>query len=281
MEDDVTMPAQATRAAAAEHGPKRPAAPRGGRAYAVMLFTAAALFILATAYMQFDPMDILLQPQNFIDFLTQDFFPPKFSSLSKNLDTLLITAQMALGSSFLSAVFAFFTSLLGSKYTVRVLWLNRVVRGVASFFRNIPPLVWAFILFMSLGVGTGVGFVALTIVTYGFLVRAFIETIDEVSTGPLEALTACGAGFWQKVVHAVLPSCLQGFISWFLYCVEVNIRDSSIIGMVGGGGIGLVMLTYLKQFKYQSASALILAVAALIIGVDWLTGYLRRKVEAL
>ncbi len=254
---------------------------RGGSAYTIILLAAAILFILATAYTQFNPIDILLSSQNFTTFITQDFLPPKIGSLYNNLGTILTTAEMAVGSSFIAAILALFTSIFGSKHTLHVPAINRIIRGFASFFRNIPPLVWAFILFMSLGVGTDVGFVALFIVTFGFLVRAFIETIDEVSVDALEALTACGAGFWQKIFHGMLPSCLQGFISWFLYCIEVNIRDSTIIGMVGGGGIGLVMITYMKQFHYQNASALILMVAVLIIGVDRLTEFLRKKVDAL
>ena len=106
--------------------------------------------------------------------------------------------------------------------------------GFATFLRNIPALVWAFILFSSLGIGTGVGFVALCITSFAFLVRAFVETMEDVSQDCVESLQAVGASFPQRVSQAILPSCLSGFLSWFLYSVEVNIRASTIVGMVGG-----------------------------------------------
>jgi phosphonate transport system permease protein len=253
--------------------------PRGGRVYTVILFVAVLSFLLSTAFTSYNPIDILSQPQNFIDFVTQDFWPVDMGTMLENLDTIAMTIEMAIGAAFVSALLAFVTAVFGSKYTTPWQPLTKITRGFASFLRNIPSLVWAFILFMSLGVGTGVGFVALSIATYSFLVRSFIETIDEVSNDAIEALTASGASFWQVVFGAVVPSCMQGFMSWFLYCIEVNIRDSTIIGMVGGGGIGMVLLTYIKSFHYHQAGGIIFGIAAMVIIVDLLTNYLRKKVE--
>ena len=147
-----------------------------------------------------------------------------------------------------------------------------------TFLRNIPTLVWAFILFSSLGIGTGVGFIALLISTFAFMTRAFIEVIDEVSCDAMEGLTACGGTFWQKVCQGIVPTCLTQFIAWFLYCIELNIRASTIVGMVGGGGIGLVLFSYIKSFNYAGAAGIILVIAAMVIMVEFLTNYLRRKV---
>ena len=103
--------------------------------------------------------------------------------------------------------------------------VTRTIRGFATFLRNIPTLVWAFILFSSLGIGTGVGFIALLISTFAFMTRAFIEVIDEVSCDAMEGLTACGGTFWQKVCQGIVPTCLTQFIAWFLYCIELNKRS--------------------------------------------------------
>lgn len=150
--------------------------------------------------------------------------------------------------------------------------------GVCHFSEDIPTLVWAFILFSSLGIGTGVGFIALLISTFAFMTRAFIEVIDEVSCDAMEGLTACGGTFWQKVCQGIVPTCLTQFIAWFLYCIELNIRASTIVGMVGGGGIGLVLFSYIKSFNYAGAAGIILVIAAMVIMVEFLTNYLRRKV---
>ena len=73
------------------------------------------------------------------------------------------------------------------------------------------------------------------------------------------------------------PSCLSGFLSWFLYCVEVNIRASTIVGMVGGGGVGLPLFSYIKSFQYDIALSIILLVAVMVIVVDQITNKLRKE----
>ena len=119
---------------------------------------------------------------------------------------------------------------------------------------------------------------ALLITSFAFMVRAFVETIEDVSQDCVESLQAVGAGFWQRVWQAILPSCLNGFLSWFLYCIEVNIRASTIVGMVGGGGVGLTLFSYIKGFQYDIAFSIILLIAAMVIVVDRITGKLRKEI---
>ena len=109
------------------------------------------------------------------------------------------------------------------------------------------------------------------------MVRAFVETMEDVSQDCVESLQAVGATFPQRVAQAILPSCLSGFLSWFLYCVEVNIRASTIVGMVGGGGVGLTLFSYIKSFRYDIALTIILLIAAMVIVVDQITGKLAKR----
>ena len=144
--------------------------------------------------------------------------------------------------------------------------------------RNIPPLVWAFILVAAFGIGTAVGILSLVIATTGSLTRFFIEILDEAAKETMEPLQAAGAAMPAIIARALLPAAMPGFIAWILYCVELNIRSSTILGMVGAGGIGLLLMGYIKQFNYAAASTAILAVAALIIAVNLLTDYLRKQI---
>lgn len=184
---------------------------------------------------------------------------------------------LAMSATTVAAILAFFVALFGSEKVSPFPRFAKVVRGFATFLRNIPALVWAFILFSSLGIGTGVGFVALCITSFAFMVRAFVETMEDVSQDCVESLQAVGATFPQRVAQAILPSCLSGFLSWFLYCVEVNIRASTIVGMVGGGGVGLTLFSYIKSFRYDIALTIILLIAAMVIVVDQITGKLRKE----
>lgn len=256
-------------------------ASRQKRLYTGLLIAAVILFILTTLYTEFNPMTLIQNGDAFAEFITEDFLPPalpKSSRIPGVLSSILVTLALALSSTTIAAVFAFFTALFGSEKVSPFPKLAKVVRGFATFLRNIPALVWAFILFSSLGIGTGVGFAALFITSYAFMVRAFVETMEDVSQDCVESLQAVGASFPQRVAQAILPSCLNGFLSWFLYCIEVNIRASTIVGMVGGGGVGLTLFTYIKGFQYDVALSIILMIAAMVIIVDRITGRLRKEI---
>lgn len=250
------------------------------RMYTGFLIAALVLFVLCSILTGFNPAVLAANRDAFWEFITQDFLPPalpKASRIPGVLDSVLVTLALAVSSTSVAAILAFLVALFGSEKVSPFPKAARFVRGFATFLRNIPALVWAFILFSSLGIGTGVGFAALCITSFAFLVRAFVETMEDVSQDCVESLLTVGASFPQRVSQAILPSCLSGFLSWFLYSVEVNIRASTIVGMVGGGGVGLTLFSYIKSFQYDIALSIILLIAAMVIAVDQITNKLRKE----
>lgn len=248
-----------------------------------MLAAAVLLFFACTYLTGFNPWILAKNGDSFVQFIAEDFLPPalpKADRIPGIFSGILVTLALALSATTAAAVAAFFVSLFGSEKISPFPGAARFVRGAATFLRNIPALVWAFILFSSLGIGTGVGFIALFITSFAFMVRAFVETMEDVSQDCVESLLTVGAGFWQRVFQAILPSCISGFLSWFLYCMEVNIRASTIVGMVGGGGVGLTLFSYIKGFYYDIALSIILLIAAMIILVDRITGRLRKELAS-
>ena len=250
--------------------------------YTSVIVVIIAFFILTSLYTGFNPMVLIENSDAFVSFVTEDFFPPalpKASRILGILSSVVVTLALAMSSTTIAAIAAFFAALFGSEKVSPFPGMAKVVRGFATFLRNIPALVWAFILFSSLGIGTGVGFAALFITSFAFMIRAFVETMEDVSQDCVESLLAVGGTFPQRVAQAILPSCINGFLSWFLYCIEVNIRASTIVGMVGGGGVGLTLFSYLKGFQYDIAFSIILLIAAMVIVVDRITGKLRKEIE--
>lgn len=251
------------------------------RLYTGFLVVALVLFVLCSWLTNFNVMTLIANGDAFWEFITEDFLPPalpRSSRIPGVLSSVLVTLALAMSATTIAAILAFFVSLFGSERVSPFPRAAKFVRGFATFLRNIPALVWAFILFSSLGIGMGVGFVALCITSFAFMVRAFVETMEDVSQDCVESLQAVGATFPQRVSQAILPSCLSGFLSWFLYCVEVNIRASTIVGMVGGGGVGLTLFSYIKSFQYDIALSIILLIAAMVIVVDQITGKLRKEI---
>jgi phosphonate transport system permease protein len=248
------------------------------RTSVVFLIVLLVLFGLSTGFTRFNPIGALLSQGEFWNFILGDFVPPSPGRLESLFRAAMQTIYMALASTGLSTVLALLLSFWGTAAITRSRIINSLVRAFASILRNIPPLVWAFILVAAFGIGTVVGILSLIISTTGYLTRFFIEILDEAAEDTMEPLLSAGAAMPAIISQALIPAAMPGFIAWILYCVELNIRASTILGMVGAGGIGLLLMGYIKQFNYAAASTAILAVAVLIIAVNLLTGYLRKQI---
>jgi phosphonate transport system permease protein len=248
------------------------------RASFIFVSVLVIVFVLSTGFTGFNPLSALLAQGEFWNFILADFLPPSLGKWEALLRAVIQTLSMAIASTAVAAVLALGLALPGTAAICRVPLAGTIVRGFASILRNIPDLVWAFILVAAFGIGTVVGILALIISTTGQLTRFFIETLEEAASENMEPLLSAGASMPPVILQAVLPAALPGLIAWILYSVELNIRASTILGMVGAGGIGLLLMGYIKQYNYAAASTAIIAVGLIIIAVNLLTDYLRKLI---
>lgn len=244
----------------------------------ISLGMVLVLFLVASLFTEYKPWEFITNMENFWSFIFQDLFPPSMPEPMTILEGVIQTVSMAVVATLMAALCSGILAFLGSKATCPWMPLRKIIRFFASIQRNIPSMIWVFILIMAFGIGNVVGILALLIQSCGFLTRAFIETLDEVGDEKLEIIKAVGGGRMTMIVQVLIPSCMVGMISWVLYGLELNIRSSTLVGAVGGGGIGLIMMGYIKLFRYHSAMATILLIAAIVIFVDMLTNLLRKKV---
>ena len=196
----------------------------------------------------------------------------------KILNKLIETALLSVAVTVLAAIFAFFFSLFGSKVTGFHGLLNRAVRIIAAFFRNVPDVVWAMLLMFSFGQNILTGFFALFFTTFGMLTRAFIEKIDEASASCIEALHASGANFIQTVFQGIIPSVIPGIVTWVLYMIETNIRSSTLIGILTATGIGYLFDMYYKRLDFSSASLVVLLIIAMTILIEMISNQVRKVI---
>lgn len=158
---------------------------------------------------------------------------------------------------------------------------NGIVRGVirifANIFRNVPMIAWALLLLLSFKQNEFTGFLALFLATFGQITRFFLDTLDEIPSGPIEALHSCGASFWQIVFQAGLPLAVAELMSWTLYMVETNIREATLVGLLTGTGIGFVFNLYYASFRYDCAGLVILATIVLVLVVEAISNAARRS----
>jgi phosphonate transport system permease protein len=194
--------------------------------------------------------------------------------LSKLLQTIVVSVM----ATVFATVCAFAFAILGSSATRPHPSLLVVARAVGSLFRNIPVVAWAMILLLSFGQSLLTGLLALFFATFGFLVRSFLETIDETSQSSVEALHASGATWLQTVFQAVLPSTLPQVLSWMLYMVETNIRDATLVGILTGTGIGFTFDLYYNALNYRAAGLVVVSIVIVVLLIENTSNLIRRVI---
>jgi len=235
----------------------------------ILVFTSAKINVITAAKSM---------PELFA-FFGNNFLPPNFGAVRSYVPLLFQTIIFAIMGTYISAVLAFVFGLLISPKTNRVKWLRAAVLFVMSFLRNVPFLVWAALLVYIFGIGNMVGLIALIFATLGFLSRSYAESINEIPDSKLEALKACGGSQLQILIHGLIPEFVPSWINWTLFSFEINLRASVILGMVGAGGIGIMIQTNIRLFKYREAFALILVLILLIVTTELGTSKLRKHIR--
>ena len=208
-------------------------------------------------------------------------FYPDAKSL-KNLPDILFklrdTVLMSIASTSVGAVFSICLALLGSRVTRVSKVFTVIARGIASFFRNVPLVAWAMILMFAFSQSALTGFLALFLGSLGYLTRAFMEAIDEVSDNSVEALKAVGASHFHIIFQAVLPSSMPQIVSWLLFMIETNIRDATLVGILTGTGIGFLFDVYYKSFNYHAASLVVVVAVIMVLIVEKISNNVRRMI---
>ncbi|MEJ5241697.1 MAG: phosphonate ABC transporter, permease protein PhnE [Anaerolineales bacterium] len=195
---------------------------------------------------------------------------------------IFITIFMALLSTTIATIIAAPLSFLAaSNITRRGCFGSAIYYLSRSFFniiRSYDPLVMATVFAFWLGYGPFAGVLALTVVTIASLGKLFSEAVESIDAGPIEALQAAGANRLQTVRYAVIPQIVPDFISFIIYHWDINVRISTIIGYVGGGGIGFYLSQRINGFEYNQAGTALWAIVIVVWAMDFLSAEVRKRV---
>lgn len=222
------------------------------------------IFLCASIISNFWPWEFLTDLSNLWTFISKDIIPIKIN-LSLVWASLKITINLAVSSTFFSFIISFVLAILSSNILNISKLLSKTIRFSATLGRSIPEIVLAYILFATIGIGITSAFLALTIITTSFLLRMLVTVIDGIEPEQFYAIDAVGGTAYDKVIHVIIPMLIDNIILWVIYNIEVNIRSSTIVGIVGGGGIGILLFYYVKSFQYNYAAGVILCIAVIII----------------
>jgi phosphonate transport system permease protein len=152
-----------------------------------------------------------------------------------------------------------------------------VSRTVMNFVRAVEPLVWALIFISWVGIGPFAGVLALWVHSVAALTKLYSEQIESIDPGPMDAITATGASTLQVLRYGVVPQVIPPFLSFTIYRWDINVRMSTIIGFVGGGGIGFLLQQNIALLDYRAAAAQMLAIAIVVATMDYASSRLRER----
>ena len=205
------------------------------------------------------------------------FWPPALPGgqwtalLNAALETLAMSAIGTLAAALLGLALALPAS---GRWGATALAISRLLLNA---LRAIPELVWAMLMVLAAGLGPNAGTLALALHTAGVLGRLFAEALENTPSSSADALRMAGASRLQAFLYGTLPNLWPQLLAYTLYRWENNIRMASVLGFVGAGGLGQMLYVHLSLFQESHASAVILAILLLVIGVDGLSQWLRQR----
>jgi phosphonate ABC transporter permease subunit PhnE len=155
--------------------------------------------------------------------------------------------------------------------------LYNVTRTILNALRSIEPLIMGIVFVIWVGIGPFAGVLALALHSIASLGKLYSEQIESIDTGPIEALQSTGANRLQTIMYAVLPQIIPPYISFTMYRWDINVRMSTIIGFVGGGGIGFLLQQQINLLRYRDAGVAVLAIAIVVSVLDYASAAIRER----
>ena len=217
----------------------------------------------------------------------RDFFPPNLAWESEGLfapplqlagEAVVVTLQIALLGTAIGATVALVFGLLGAE-NLTPRWLHHSIKIALAMLRSIPVVLLAFLFFYALGFGALPGVVAIAIHSMGMLGKLFAEEFEGVDSEVWEAMDSVGANWLQKVRYAVWPQVASQICSLTLFRVEMNLRDSTVLGFVGIVGLGKVIDNYRKALDWPSVCTMVIATILVVLVVDQVSYQIRRRLK--
>jgi phosphonate transport system permease protein len=210
--------------------------------------------------------------------LFSGFLQPDFTSRWDDIKQGLIES---LTMTVCATVFGLILALpigLGAARNVAPFWLYGICRSVIALARAFQEIIVAILFVAMFGFGTFAGFLTLSVSTIGFLSKLIADDIEEIDPAQVEAIRATGGGFWQVMDYAVMSQVMPRFVGLTAYKVDINFRESSVIGIVGAGGIGATLNTALDRYEFDSAAAILLIIIGIVMLCEYASGWIRKAV---
>ena len=260
-------------------GPASPGDP--GRVAFRPNWTARLGWVLLALYVIYAAGQLGFAPERFASglshgrqFLTR-MFPPNFSRWELIQSGIVESLQIAVIATVAGIAVALPIGFLAARNLMPP-WVTWPTRVLIALCRSFHPIIVAILFVKAIGFGALAGVMALIVASIGFIAKLFAEAIEEISLKQVEAVRATGAGFLSVLIMGVQPQVLPRFIGFATYQLDSNLRNSTMVGIVGGGGIGATLFTAYQRFDFDVVLAILIVIVGLIMVAEIVSGWARK-----
>ena len=202
--------------------------------------------------------------------------PPKWEYIAQLGRPIWDTVNIATLGTLIALVLAVPVAFLAARNTTpSAVFIRPIALLIIVSTRSINSLIWALLLIAVIGPGVFAGIVAIAIRSIGFCAKLLYEAIEEIDTLQVEAITATGASRWQVMAYGIVPQILPAFAGIAVFRWDINIRESTVLGLVGAGGIGLQLSSSLNVLAWPQVSLILIVILAAVVISEWVSAKVR------
>lgn len=248
-----------------------------------LLLLALAMFFASALFTQVDLVRLVTNASA-TTRIWQRVFNPDWSILPLGFRLLIVTLYMAFMATLFGVLVAVPLSFLAARNLTRG-WIGRiiytVIRVVLSIVRSIEPIIWAiiFVVWVRTGNAPFAGTLALFVHSVADLGKLYSERLESIDPGPVEAIRATGANPLQVILYGIVPQIVNPYLSFTIYRWDINVRMATIIGLVGGGGIGQRLIQLTRNWVWDQAIVLMLIIMVVVWAMDYSSSRLRERLN--
>lgn len=211
---------------------------------------------------------------NGADFINR-MFPPNFTRYNLLIEGLLESLQIGVIATTAGVLLSLPLGFLAARNLMPT-WVTWIARGIIVLCRSFHPVIVAILFVKAVGFGALAGVLALIVASVGFIAKLFAEAIEEISLKQIEAVRSTGASFPNIILFGVLPQVMGRFIGFISYQLDSNLRNSTMVGLVGAGGIGGTLFAAFQRFDYDFVAAILISIIAVIMAGEGLNNIMRK-----
>ncbi|MDV3129586.1 phosphonate ABC transporter, permease protein PhnE [Mycobacterium sp. 21AC1] len=257
-----------------------PAQSNPGRDRAVRFaFTGLLIGACVAAFvvLRINPLSLLTWVGPSIEIFTR-MVPPNFDALGSELFSAAAqTVAIGVVSTAIGIVLSVPVGILAARNVTPHPALYWAARTWILLVRAVPELILAVVFVAALGLGPIAGTCALAIGSVGFLAKLVADAVEEIDPGPMEAVLSVGGGWWKTLFAAVIPQAMPALVGSSLYLFDVNVRTSTILGIVGAGGVGYLLFESIRTLNFDVAGAIVIVIFVIVYAIERLSGWIRSQ----